>query len=93
VSGKGIPAGRAEGPPQADLPTLGFVSPVPLRGTALDQVEGPSEQIVLWTVYGILVSAGIVALLLPYQGQIVGDAEGSVLLAEVVSLLKTIRKR
>lgn len=80
-------------PTQADLPTLGFVSPVPLRGTGLDQVKGPSEQIVLWTVHGILVSAGIVALLLLYQGQIVGDAGGSVLLAEVVSLLKTIRKR
>jgi hypothetical protein len=58
----------------------------------VDPVEGPSEQFLLWTVYVILVVAGFVALVLLYQGQVADDAGGSVLLAQVVSSLKTLRK-
>jgi hypothetical protein len=59
----------------------------------LDSVKGPSEQLLLWTVYVILVIAGMVALVLLHHGQVVGDTGGSVLLAQVVSSLKTLRKR
>jgi hypothetical protein len=59
----------------------------------VDSVNGPSGQLVLWAVYVILVAAGIVALVLLHQGQVVGDAGGSVLLAQVVSALKTLRKQ
>ena len=59
----------------------------------MDSVKGPSEQFLLWTVYVILVIAGIVALMLLHQGQVVDDAGGSVLLAQVVSSLKALRKR
>jgi hypothetical protein len=59
----------------------------------MDSVKGPSEQILLWTVYVILVIAGIVAVMLLHQGQVVGDAGGSALLAQVVSSLKKLRKQ
>jgi hypothetical protein len=59
----------------------------------VESVKGPSEQFVLWTVYVILVIAGILALMLLHQGQVVGDAGGSLLLAQVVSSLKTLRKQ
>ena len=59
----------------------------------MDQVKGPSERLVLWTVYIILVVAAVVALMLLQQGQIIGDAGGSVLLAQVVSSLKALRNK
>lgn len=59
----------------------------------MDSVNGPSERLLLWTAYLTLVIAGIVALTLRYQGQVVDDAGGSVLLAQVVSSLKTLRKQ
>jgi hypothetical protein len=59
----------------------------------VEPVNGPSEQFLLWTVYVILVIAGILALVLPYHGQVIDDAGGSVLLAQVVSSLKALRKQ
>jgi hypothetical protein len=59
----------------------------------MEPVKGPSEQFLLWTVYVILVVAGTVALMLLHEGQVVDDAGGSVLLAQVVSSLKTLRKQ
>jgi hypothetical protein len=59
----------------------------------MGDVKRPSEWFLLWTVYVLLVSAGMVALSLIYRGQVVGDAGGSVLLAQVVSSLKTLSKR
>jgi hypothetical protein len=58
----------------------------------VDEVKGPSEQVLLWTVYVILVGAAIVAFWLLYKGQIVGNAGGSVLLAQVVASLKAFTK-
>jgi hypothetical protein len=59
----------------------------------MEPVKGPSEQFLLWTAYVILVIAGIVALMLLHEGLVVDDAGGSVLLAQVVSSLKTLRKQ
>lgn len=54
--------------------------------------EGPSKRVLRWTVYMLLVIAGVVALNLLRAGHVVGDAGGSLLLGQVVSSLKTLRK-
>jgi len=59
----------------------------------MDQGEGPSEQLLLWTVYMLLVIAGVVALILLHAGHVVGEAGGSLLLGQVVSLMKTLKKQ
>jgi|HubBroStandDraft_4_1064222.scaffolds.fasta_scaffold1318803_1 hypothetical protein len=59
----------------------------------MDQGEGPSEQLLLWTVYMLLVIAGVVALILLHAGHVVGEAGGSLLLGQVVSLMKTPKKQ
>jgi len=41
----------------------------------------------------LLVVAGVVALILLRAGQVVGEAGGSVLLGQVVFLMKTLKKR
>ena len=40
----------------------------------MGQDEGPSERLLLWTVYMLLVVAGVVALILLRAGQVVGEA-------------------
>ena len=59
----------------------------------MGQDEGPSEQLLLWTVYMLLVVAGVVALILLRAGHVVGEAGGSALLGQVVFLMKTLKKR
>jgi hypothetical protein len=59
----------------------------------MDNGEGPSEQLLLWTAYVLLVAAGIVALILLHAGRVVGEAGGSLLLGQVVSSMKTLKKR
>jgi hypothetical protein len=59
----------------------------------MGQDEGPSEQFLLWTVYMLLVIASVVALNLLRAGHVVGEAGGSVLLGQVVFLMKTLKKR
>jgi hypothetical protein len=91
---KGTPAATgAKASPRLIYLFSAAVSPVPPRGTAMDPVKGPTRRLSLWTVYVLLVSAGIMALILLYRGQVVGDAGGSVLLAQVISSLKTLSKR
>jgi hypothetical protein len=52
----------------------------------------PSEPLLLWTCYGLLVMTGIVALAFIVAGGVPGKTEGSVLLWKVVSSLKTLRR-
>jgi hypothetical protein len=48
----------------------------------MGQDEGPSERLLLWTVYMFPVVAGAVALILLRAGQVVGETGGSVLLGQ-----------
>jgi hypothetical protein len=54
--------------------------------------NGPSERLALWTAYLLLVVAGLVAIDLLKTGHVTGEAGGSLLLGQVVFLLKTLRK-
>jgi hypothetical protein len=59
----------------------------------MGEVSGPSEQLLLWSRYILLVVAGIVALSLLVAGDVTGKTGGSVLLWQVISSLKTFRGR
>jgi hypothetical protein len=59
----------------------------------MSEASGPSEQLLLWSRYILLVVAGIVALLLLVAGNVTGKTGGSVLLWQVISSLKTFRGR
>ena len=79
--------------PQADLILRHRLPCTSKGGTAMGQGEGPSERLLLWTAYMLLVAAGVVALILLHAGHVVGEAGGSLLLGQVVSSMKTLRKQ
>jgi hypothetical protein len=59
----------------------------------MGEASGPSEQLLLWSRYILLVVAGIVAVALLLRGDVTGKAGGSVLFWQVVSSLKTFKDR
>jgi len=59
----------------------------------MGEAKGPSEQLLLWTRYFLLVVAGIVAVVLLARGDVTGKAGGSVLFWQVVSSLRTFTHR
>jgi hypothetical protein len=57
----------------------------------MGEASGPSEQLLLWSRYILLLVAGIVAVALLVRGDVTGKAGGSVLFWQVISSLKTFR--
>lgn len=63
------------------------------RWCDMDHEGGPSSQLTDWSVYVLLIAAGIVALILLHGGHVTGEAGGSVVLTQVVCSLKDLKKR
>jgi hypothetical protein len=59
----------------------------------MGNAKWPSEQLLLWSRYILLMIAGIIALALIVRGDVTGKAGGSVLFWEVISSLKTFEDR